>query len=170
MKLSIIAAMSQNRVIGKDGRLPWHLPDDLKRFRALTKGKPVIMGRKTCESIVARLGGPLPERSNIVISRDGSYLVKGCIVVPSFGDACRKASHLNEEVFVIGGSMIYDEAIHFADTIYLTLVHAVIDGDAFFPQFEEDGWRETSQVRHGRDAAHEYNYSFITYERAKEKV
>jgi len=170
MKLSIIVAMSQNRVIGVDGKLPWHLPEDLKRFRALTEGKTVIMGRKTHESIVALIGKPLPKRNNIVISRDGSYLAKGCVVVPSFGDACWEVGHLDDEVFVIGGGMIYTEAIHFADTIYLTLVHTVIDGDALFPQFEEDGWHEVSRVRHHRDATHAHDYSFITYERAKEKA
>ncbi|MBI5913136.1 dihydrofolate reductase [Candidatus Azambacteria bacterium] len=170
MKLSIIVAMSQNRVIGRNGDLPWHLPEDLKRFKALTKGKAVIMGRKTYESIVKRIGKPLPDRRNIVISRDPDYRAEGCAVVPSLNHACRLVQHLDEEVFVIGGGQTYQQALHAAQRIYLTLVHTVVDGDVFFPAFEEDGWHETSRMRHRRDATHAHDYSFITYERAKEKA
>lgn len=167
MKLSIIVAMSQNRAIGMSGKLPWRLPEDLKRFRVLTEGKTVIMGRKTYESIVAHIGGSLPKRNSIVISRDRSYRAEGCVVVPSFTDAYHHVRHLDEEVFVIGGGMIYTEALDFADRIYLTLVHTVVDGDVFFPPFEGHEWRETSRVRHPRDSAHAYDYSFVVYEREK---
>lgn len=170
MKLSIIVAVSQNRAIGMNGKLPWHLPEDLKRFRMLTEGKTVIMGRKTYESIVARIGGRLPKRNSVVISRDSSYRAEGCVVVSSFLDAYQHVKHLNEEVFVIGGGMIYSEALDFAEKIYLTLVHTVVDGDVFFPQFEEHGWRETSRIRHSHDDVHVYDYSFIMYEREKEKT
>lgn len=170
MKLSLIAAMSQNRVIGKNGKLPWHLPSDLKRFRELTEGKTVIIGRKTYESIVAHIGGPLPKRNSIVISRDKAYRAEGCTVVSSFTEACRAVEHPDEEVFVIGGEMIYNEALDFADKIYLTLVHTVIDGDAFFPQFEGNGWCEISRTRHKCDSAHAYDFSFIVYEREKENT
>lgn len=170
MKLSIIVAMSQNRAIGMNGKLPWHLPEDLKRFRVLTEGKTVIMGRKTYESIVAHIGGKLPKRNSVVISRDSSYRAEGCVVAPSFLDAYQRVKHLNEEVFVIGGGMIYAEALDFADKIYLTLVHTVVDGDVFFPQFEELGWRETSRIRYPHDGVHAYDYSFIIYERGKEKT
>lgn len=170
MKLSIIVAMSQNRVIGKDGKLPWHLPEDLKRFRALTEGKTVIMGRKTYESIVAHIGGKLPKRNSVVISRDRAYRAEGCVVVPSFMGAYQHIRHQHEEVFVIGGGMIYAEALDFADRVYLTLVHTVVDGDVFFPSFEEHGWREISRVRHPHDDAHAYDYSFVVHEREKEKT
>jgi len=133
-KISLIAACSENRVIGKEGKIPWHIADDFRRFKERTLGHVIIMGRKTYESI----GRPLPGRTNIVITRDSGREILGCLVVSSFAEAFEKAGELeNEEVFVIGGGQIYTEALPLADRLYLTLVHAIMDGDAFFPEYAD---------------------------------
>jgi dihydrofolate reductase len=129
MIISIIAAMDENRAIGRENRMPWYLPKDLDRFRALTLGHPVIIGRRTYES----LGRPLPGRTNIVITREREYQAKGCVVVHDL-EAAFAACEGADEVFVAGGAAMYREAMPFADRIYLTLVHTKIEGDAFFPE------------------------------------
>ena len=129
MKISIIVAMADKRVIGHDNRLPWHLPADLKHFKATTMGKPIIMGRKTWESI----GRPLPGRTNIVVTRDPRYTADGCVVVHSI-DAALQACSGNEEVMVIGGAEFYRQVLPEASTLYLTLVHDEFEGDALFPE------------------------------------
>lgn len=133
-RISIIAALSENKVIGRDGKLPWHIPEDLKRFRSLTRGHAVVMGRKTFESI----GKLLPDRMNIIITRDMKYTVPGGVVCHSLEEALEVAKKGEiEEVFVIGGGEIFRAAIPFADKLYLTVVHARIEGDAFFPDYLE---------------------------------
>ena len=133
-KISAIAAIGKNRVIGKGNDLVWKIPDDLARFRAITKGHPVIMGRRTFESI----GKPLPDRKNIVISRDKDYAPEGVITVYSVEDALEKAkSFRNNEIFVIGGGEIYKQMLPYTDKLYLTIIDSEADGDVFFPDYSE---------------------------------
>jgi dihydrofolate reductase len=160
MKLSLIVAMADNHVIGHNNRLPWHLPADLKHFRAITLGKPVLMGRKTWESI----GRPLPGRTNIVITRNADYLAADCVVVHSLDEALRAAGSA-AEVMVIGGAELYRQALPQADTLYLTLVHGEFEGDTRFPDWQPDDWRETERIDHGPDDRNPHAYSFITLER-----
>jgi dihydrofolate reductase len=160
MKLSLIVAMADNHVIGHNNRLPWHLPADLKHFRAITLGKPVLMGRKTWESI----GRPLPGRTNIVITRNADYLAADCVVVHSLDEALRAAGSA-AEVMVIGGAELYRQALPQADTLYLTLVHGEFEGDTRFPDWRPDDWRETARIDHGPDHRNPHAYSFITLER-----
>lgn len=133
MELSIITAMAENRVIGRAGAIPWELPDDRRRFRELTMGHPVIMGRKTFESI----GRPLSGRENIILSRKAGFSAPGCIVRHDLQAALAVAGD-SDEIFICGGSEVYREALPFARRIYLTLVHLAVDGDAFFPEIPED--------------------------------
>ena len=173
MLLSLIVAASENNVIGKDNTLPWHLPDDLKRFRALTKGHPVIMGRKTFDSI----GHPLPDRLNIVVSRHLEVAPVDCVLANSLSDALQRANaHQTpivstkvgaDEIFVIGGSELFALALPFADRLYLTRVHAQIDGDVSLPAIDFSEWSEISREEHPIDPAHAYSFSFIDYERKK---
>lgn len=137
--ISIVVAMSsQDRAIGKDEKLLWHIPDDMMRFKALTMGHPVIMGRKTFESIVDVLGGPLPGRTNIVVTRDKQYQVSGCIVVHSLADALAEARKLDkEEIHIGGGSELYKQALPYVDKLYLTLVDDKKEADTFFPDYSE---------------------------------
>ena len=130
MIVSIIAAMSRNRVIGKDGGLPWHLPADLKRFKRLTTGHPVVMGRRTFESD----SGLLPNRDNIILTRRADYAVDGARVCASLDEALRPYRDTDEEVFICGGAAVYEEALAFADRIYLTVIHRDYAGDTFFPE------------------------------------
>ncbi|PJB69941.1 MAG: hypothetical protein CO093_09235 [Alphaproteobacteria bacterium CG_4_9_14_3_um_filter_47_13] len=165
MKTSAIIAASENNCIGLENDLPWHIPQDLKRFKSLTMGKPVIMGRKTFESIVARLGKPLPGRDNLVISRSG-FEAGGALVCPDIESAVAKAKNLAEEkgldeVFIIGGAQIYELAIPFLDHFYLTRVHIVVNGDAFLPALNEQDWREIERD----DIDGTPSFSFITLER-----
>jgi dihydrofolate reductase len=160
MKLSLIAAMAENRVIGHENRLPWHLPADLQHFKAITLGKPVLMGRKTWESI----GRPLPGRTNIVITRDAGYVAEGCVVAHSLEEAVREAGEA-AEVMVIGGAQLYRQALPLADTLYLTLVHAEFQGDTRFPDWQPKEWRETARIDHAADDRNPHAYSFITLER-----
>ncbi|MFM9028844.1 MAG: dihydrofolate reductase [Bacteroidota bacterium] len=160
MLLSIIVALSDNRVIGSGNQLPWRLSADLKRVKALTMGHHLIMGRKTYESI----GRPLPGRTNVIITRNGSYSAEGCVVVPSFQQALSVAANDNE-VFVFGGGEIFREALPVVKRIYLTRVHCAIAGDTFFPELIETEWREVERQDFGSDEKNEYDYSFITLER-----
>jgi dihydrofolate reductase len=159
-KIAIVVAMADNRVIGRDNRLPWHLPADLRHFRQVTVGKPVVMGRKTHESI----GRPLPERTNIVVTRDRSYQAQGCIVVHSIESALKAAGD-REEVMVIGGTDFYQQLLPKADRIYLTLVHTQFEGDARFPELDEREWREVERTDCAPDEKNPWPYSFIRLER-----
>lgn len=160
MRISLIVAAAENGVIGAAGELPWKLSDDLKRFKAVTMGKPIVMGRKTWESI----GRPLPGRRNIVITRQDGYAAPGCDVVASPEDAVAAAGDA-EEIMVIGGSQVYERCLPLADRVYLTRVHADVDGDAFFPALDEDEWRLVSDQSHTADERNEFDFSFRVYER-----
>jgi dihydrofolate reductase len=160
VKLTLIVAVADNGVIGRENGLPWRLPEDLKRFKALTMGKPIIMGRKTFDSI----GKPLPGRVNIVISRQANLALPGCLVTDSLHTAVLAAGNV-DEVMVIGGSEIYQQAMALANRIELTEVHAVIDGDARLPEFPAQQWRELAREDHATDERHAYAYSFVTLER-----
>jgi len=146
MRISLIAAMSRNRVIGKDGQLPWHLPGDLAFFKKMTRGKPIIMGRKTCES----LGRPLPGRKNIVLTRDPGFVADGFVLVAD-PEAALAAATPAEEVMICGGSSIYALFLPRADRLILTLVDAEVEGDTFFPEFDQTDWREVERGEHGTD-------------------
>lgn len=160
-RLSLIAAVAQNRVIGVRNTLPWHLPADLKHFRRLTTGHPIIMGRRNYESI----GRPLPDRDNIVVSRRNDYQAPGCRVVHSLEDALIAVNGA-DEIFVIGGAELYAQTLPNANRLYLTLVHANVDGDTYFPEYDTNNWRELSRERHEADERHAYSYSFVTLDRA----
>jgi dihydrofolate reductase len=163
MKISIIAALGENRVIGAQGKIPWHLPADFQKFKALTLGHPVIMGKNTFESI----GKPLPGRTNIVLTKDPNYAAEGCVVAHSLDDALALAGKESEEIFIIGGGAVYELALPLADTLYLTEVHGIFEGDAFFPEFNEDEWRLVSSEPHTKDEKNAYDYEFRVYEREK---
>ncbi|MGB5260434.1 MAG: type 3 dihydrofolate reductase [Gammaproteobacteria bacterium] len=162
MKISIIVAMADNRVIGNDNRLPWHLPADLKHFKATTLGKPIIMGRKTWESI----GRPLPGRTNIVVTRDIHYPADGCVVVHSL-DAALAAAAGHDEVMVIGGAEFYRQVLPQASTLYLTLVHDEFEGDVFFPALEGGEWCEVEREDFNADVNNPHAYSFLRLERVE---
>jgi dihydrofolate reductase len=164
MKISLIAAMGKNRELGFNNKLPWSLPDDLKHFRALTKGHPVIMGRKTHEAI----GRVLPDRKNIIVTRNKDYKADGCIVVGSMDEAvarAREGAKEDEEIFVIGGAEVYALGLPFADKMYLTSVDATMQADAYFPKFNEKEWKVVSEEPHATDEAHPYVFIFKVYER-----
>jgi len=160
--LSIIVARARNGVIGRENRLPWHLPADLRHFKALTMGKPMVMGRRTWES----LPGLLPGRRHIVVSRDPAYRAEGAEVASSLAGAVALAGAV-EEVMVIGGGQLYREALPLAGRIYLTEVEAEIEGDAWFPPFDETEWEEQERAHFPADERNEFPYSFVTLERKR---
>jgi dihydrofolate reductase len=162
MTLSLVVAASSNNVIGRDGGLPWHLPDDLRHFKRLTTGKPVIMGRNTFESI----GRPLPDRRNIVMTRDPGYVADGCEVVSSVGDAVDLVAG-EPEAMIIGGGQVYRDFLPLADRIYLTRVQAEVEGDTFFPEIDETTWRMVSSEHHAADARHQHEFDMIVFERRR---
>jgi dihydrofolate reductase len=167
-KLAIIVAVAENGVIGRDNGLPWRLSGDLQYFKRVTMGKPVIMGRKTYESI----GRPLPGRRNIVITRNPSFQADGIDVVPSLDAALALAGSAAaaegvEETVVIGGAEIYRAALPLADRLYITEVHASVEGDTLLPEIDWDQWRESSREVHAADPeSADLDYSFVRYERA----
>ena len=162
MLLSLIAAADEHNVIGKDGKLPWHLSADMHYFRTVTSGHPIIMGRKTYESI----GHPLPGRQNIVISRQTHLKIDGCDVVSSLDEAIHLAEESGAtEAFVIGGGEIYKQALSIADRIYLTRIALSVDGDTFFPVFSEKEWEEVSREEHQADEKNACSYTFTVYRR-----
>jgi len=158
--LTVIAAVARNGVIGVDNRLPWHLPADLKHFRALTMGHTVIMGRKTWESLPDKFR-PLPGRQNIVITRNADYRSEGAVVVGSLPAAL--AATQGDEAFVIGGAELYTTALPLADRLQLTEIDAAFDGDTHFPAVDPNEWRETARDAHTDDAG--LGYAFVSYER-----
>ena len=167
MRLSLIWAMTKNRVIGRDNALPWRLPDEMRHFVTTTRGKPVIMGRKQFES----MNSPLPRRTNIVLSRDPAFHPNGAIVVRTLDDAIAQArdaggaDKADGEIMVIGGAQVFALALPRADRLYFTLIDAEIDGDVFFPAFDESQWREISRQTHAADARHAYAYTIRVLER-----
>lgn len=160
--VKILVACDENRVIGKNNTLIWHLPADLKRFKELTTGQVIIMGRKTYESI----GRPLPNRINIVITRQTGYQPTGVIIVHSLEEALLKAKSLHRgDIYVVGGAEIYLQSMDLADEIELTQLHDIFDGDAFFPIIEEQNWQMVSKERGITDEKNPYQYSFVRYVR-----
>jgi dihydrofolate reductase len=160
--LELVVAAAENDVIGREGRLPWHLPADFRHFRSLTVGRHVLMGRKTYESI----GKALPDRSNLVLSRSAQFAPADCKVVATLTEA-RAAAGNQAPLMVIGGAEVYRICMPLASRIHLTLVHAQIaGGDTFFPDWRTPEWRETARERHAADGKNAYAYSFLTLERA----
>jgi dihydrofolate reductase len=157
---SLVVAMSRNRVIGRENQLPWRLPADLAYFKRVTLGHPVIMGRRTWESI----GRPLPGRMNIVVSRNPDYAAPGATVVGSLEEAWAAAGNA-EEACVIGGTSLFAEALPIADRIHLTEVDAEVQGDTWFPPFDRSGWSELEVERHSRDERHEHPFRIVVLER-----
>ena len=162
MRISLICAASQNGVIGIENRLPWKLPADLKRFKALTMNHPVIMGRKTFESI----GKPLPGRTNIVVSKQKGFQTCGALVAGSLEEALRLCENA-EEAFVIGGASLYQQALPMVDKIYLTRIHQDFEGDSYFPELDKSAWRETSHEDFQPEKENKYPYSFLTFEKSR---
>ena len=167
MRVSIICAASANGVIGVENKLPWKLPADLKRFKALTTGHAVLMGRKTYKSI----GKPLPNRDNIVITRQKDYKAPGCHVVYSMEEALDKAGQLGrktQEIFVIGGEKIFQQALPYANKIYLTRIDRDFEGDAHLFPLDKDAWRETAREEFGPTQGNPYPYTFLILERQQD--
>ena len=163
MKISMIAAMGQNRVIGKDNDIPWHLPDDFQYFKKTTEGHYVLMGRKNYESLPPKFK-PLPNRPNVVITRNESYDAPGTEVVNSLEGAIEIARKNNEEeVFIIGGGEIYKLGLAYADTIYLTEINGEFEGQTIFPEFDKSEWKEISREHHSTDERHKYSFDFVIY-------
>ncbi len=162
MIISLIAAASENNVIGKNGKLPWNLPNDLKFFKNKTWGMPIIMGRKTFEDVNIPLAG----RHNIVITRNANWKAEGTITASNVSDAVQKAAESNcNEIFIIGGGEIFKQSMEPANRIYLTLVHTTIDGDAFFPAIDESIWQLVSNDDFPADEKNAFAYSFQTWEK-----
>nr|AIA15954.1 Dihydrofolate reductase [uncultured bacterium] len=162
MIVSLLLAASENNVIGKDNGLPWHLPDDLKYFKNLTWGLPILMGRKTFDSI----GKPLPGRKSIVITRDRDWRHEGVEVVHSIEEAIDKAKTLGaKEIFVIGGAEIFKSSLPVANRIYLTRIHHVFDGDVFFPEIDAERWSCTSERFCAADEKNAYDHTYHVWER-----
>ncbi|MGD8856342.1 MAG: type 3 dihydrofolate reductase [Chloroflexota bacterium] len=157
--ISLIVAMGTNRVIGRDNRLPWRMPADMKRFREITMGKALVMGRETFDSI----GKPLAGRHNIVLTRNKTYAAEGCTVAHSISEALQAAGE--GEIMVIGGGRVYAQMLPVADRIYLTLIDAEFEGDSYFPTLDMAEWREVARELHGIDEDNPYNYAFIVLDR-----
>ena len=155
--LSIIVAVARNRVIGANNTLPWHLPEDLKRFRALTTGHHIIMGRKTYES----LNRLLPGRTTVIVTRNSNYHVTGALIANSLQQAIKLCGN-DEEVFLIGGAELYRDGLKLANKLYMTEIDATFEGDAFFPEFDKTKWQEISRERH--TSAQGQNFSYVTYQ------
>ncbi|MBL6985557.1 MAG: dihydrofolate reductase [Methylobacter sp.] len=162
MKISLIVAMASNRAIGLNNQMPWHLSADLKKFKKITMGSPILMGRKTYESI----GRPLPGRTNIIISRNSSYSQPGCLVFNDIDQALASCAEV-EEVFVIGGADFYQAMLPVADTLYLTLIHQEFPGDTFFPEIDDEQWIEVEREDIGDDPNVAFSYSFLKLEKFK---
>ncbi len=163
MKISMIVAMGQNRVIGIDNKMPWHLPGDLQWFKKTTLGCPIIMGRKTYDSI----GRPLPGRLNIILSRNTDLEIEGCTVVNTLSDAIEVAKGA-DEIFITGGAHLYEKFLQDADCLYLTMIDAKFEGDTFFPDYTQYAWKEIDRIDNPADEKNPYPYSFVTLERIKD--
>jgi dihydrofolate reductase len=162
MRRSLVVAMARNRVIGRDNALPWRLPADLAHFKRVTLGHPIVMGRRTFESI----GKPLPGRKNIVLSHDASFVAPGCTVVRSLEEAWKAAGDA-DEVCIIGGTSLFRESLPVADIIHLTEVEADVPGDTYFPPFDRGEWKETEVARHPADERHAYPMRILRLERRR---
>ena len=168
--LSIIVAMANNNIIGKDNQLIWHLPADLRHFKNLTTGHTIVMGRKTYESI----GRPLPNRKNIVITQNTDYQAEGCKILHNKGtislDLLKDLDLTKQEIFIIGGAEIYRQFLPFVDKIYLTEVKGTFEGDTFFPEIDQKQWKETSRISHQIDEKNAFAYDFAELERIRQQV
>lgn len=162
--INIVVAKASNNVIGAKNDLIWHLPNDLKHFKNLTSGHPIIMGRKTYES----LGKPLPNRTNIVITRDSNWTTDGIVKENSLEKAIDSALKIDEDIYIIGGGNIYKQAMEFTDILYITEVHHEFDGDTYFPEIDTDDWEEIERENFKKDEKHPFAYSFVTYKKVKE--
>ena len=151
--------MGRNREIGADNQLLWHLPKDLKHFKEITSGHPVIMGRKTYESI----GKPLPNRTNIVISRKTDWFEEGILIVGSIKEALKFAKKIDEDIFILGGGNIYQQTIDLADKLEVTVVDAELKADTFFPEINAKNWQKTDEICHEKDEKNSYDFCFQTY-------
>ena len=160
MNISIIVAIAENGVIGNNNQLIWHIPGDLKRFKALTMGHHIVMGRKTWESI----GRPLPGRKSIVVSRNGNYSVEGAVVVNSLNDAISMASG-DDEIFIIGGGELYRQALPIANRLYLTKVHRSFEGDVSFPEINMAEWKEMHSEKGKPTETDGLEYTYVNLER-----
>ncbi len=158
--ISIIVATAKNGVIGKNGEIPWYLPDDLKHFAKITRGHTVIMGRKTYESIIKRLGHPLPDRKNIVITSQADYKAPDCFVISSVAEVV-KTLPTEEEVFIIGGGKIYEEFLPITDKLYITEVLAEVEGDIIFPTYKIEDWKQISSEHHEKDEKNPFEFNFL---------
>ncbi|MCJ7839178.1 MAG: dihydrofolate reductase [Burkholderiales bacterium] len=159
-RICLIAALAANRVIGNNNKLPWHLPADLKRFKSLTMGHPLVMGRKTFESI----GRPLPGRRNLVVTRNHGYSAPGCEIVHSLDEAL-EACRGTTTIFIIGGAQLYRESLPRAHRLEFTEIHAEFAGDAVFPEYSRAEWREVARETHRAEAGVDFDYDFVRYER-----
>ena len=159
-RISLIVAMAQHRVIGRNNTLPWHLPADLKHFKTLTMGHHIVMGRKTFESI----GKPLSGRTSVVITRNADYTAEGVTIAHALGEAIALCCD-DPEIFIIGGAELYRQAIHLANRIYLTEIELDITGDAHFAELDKAAWRESSRVSHMPDEKNLHHYHFVTYDK-----
>lgn len=167
MIVSLIAALTKNRVIGKNNDLPWHLPDDMKYFMKTTSGHAVIMGRKNYDSIPEKFR-PLPNRTNMVVTRNKNLQAPGCLIFHSVEEALNKARSSNEEeAFVIGGAEIYALSLPLATRLYLTEIDTELQGDTHFPEIDPQQWKEISRKHHGPDERHVYGFDFVVYEKNK---
>ena len=160
-KLTIVVAKSANNVIGNNNELIWHLPNDLKHFKNLTSGHPIIMGRKTFESI----GKPLPNRTNIVITRNQDWSQEGILVANSLEEAIEKGREIDSEIFIIGGGNIYAQAMDFVEVLEVTEVHQEFEGDTKFPVIDLKIWKEVAREDFSKDEKNQFDYSFVRYER-----
>jgi len=165
MRISLIVAISENKVIGHEGGLPWHLSADLRRFKRLTMGHHLVMGRKTFESI----GRLLPGRTTVVLTRNADYRIEGAVIASDFGSAIANVAG-DDELFVVGGQEIYRLALPHVDRMYLTAVHATVEGDTHFPDIGWDDWDLIEDERFAADEKNDYDYSFRVLERVREKT
>jgi dihydrofolate reductase len=169
MKISLVVAVAENGVIGKDNDLPWRLPDDMKFFMEKTKGHHVILGRKNYESLPDKYR-PLPKRTNIVVTRRPDYMASGCTIVHSIGEAFRIAEANGEkEAMVIGGADIYRLALPYAHNLYITEIKASVEGDVYFPEYDKQNWREVSRIPHEKDERHAYPFDYVLYQRISDR-
>ncbi len=161
MSISLIVAMSQNRVIGLNNQMPWHLSADLKHFRKITTGFPIIMGRKTYEAI----GKILPNRTNIIISRNVDYKIEGGFTFQKLEDGFAFAKKFHDDVFVIGGATLYETTLSYADYLYLTLIEKTFEGDTYFPEIDFTQWQEIERISICDDQSVDFNYTFLKLKR-----
>lgn len=162
--ITIVVAMGLNNEIGADNQLLWHLPKDLKHFKEITSGHPIIMGRKTYESI----GKPLPNRTNIVVSRKKNWFEEGILIVGSLKEALKFAKKVDENIFIIGGGNIYEQTIELADRLEVTQVNAELPADIYFPKIDAKIWHKTSETCHEKDEKNNYDFCFQTFEKKSE--